>query len=60
MTDDQPLFPAVRYAEQIKEANDIIREFDHLVESITGQVFQNVLDYYKKYGVKRDDTKRTN
>jgi len=43
----------LRSKEQIKEANDIIISFDKLVGKFTGTVFQNVLDYYKKYNVDR-------
>ena len=39
--------------EQIKKANEIIISFDKLVGKLTGTVFQNVLDYYKKYNVDR-------
>lgn len=39
--------------QQIKEANKIILSFDRLVGELTGTVFQNVLDYYKKYNVSR-------
>lgn len=42
-----------RLQEQIKEANEIIISFDKLVGKLTGTVFQNVLDYYKKYNVDR-------
>ena len=38
---------------QIDEANKIILSFDRLVGELTGTVFQNVLDYYKKYNVSR-------
>ena len=40
--------------QQIKEANKIILSFDRLVGELTGTVFQNVLDYYKKYNVSRE------
>lgn len=39
--------------QQIEEANKIILSFDRLVAKLTGTVFQNVLDYYKKYNVSR-------
>jgi hypothetical protein len=42
-----------RLQEQIKEANEIIISFDKLVGKLTNTVFQNVLDYYKKYNVDR-------
>jgi len=42
-----------RLQEQIKEANEIIISFDKLVGKLIGTVFQNVLDYYKKYNVDR-------
>jgi hypothetical protein len=42
-----------RLQEQLKEANEIIISFDKLVGKLTGTVFQNVLDYYKKYNVDR-------
>lgn len=42
-----------RLQEQINEANEIIISFDKLVGELTGTVFQNVLDYYKKYNVDR-------
>ena len=38
---------------QIEEANQIIISFDKLVAKLTGTVFKNVLDYYKKYGIDR-------
>ena len=43
----------LRSKEQIKEANDIIISFDKLVGELTGTVFQNVLDYYRKYDIDR-------
>lgn len=42
-----------RLQKQLKEANEIIISFDKLVGKLTGTVFQNVLDYYKKYNVDR-------
>jgi len=42
-----------RLQEQINEANEIIISFDKLVGKLTNTVFQNVLDYYKKYNVDR-------
>lgn len=42
-----------RLQEQINEANEIIISFDKLVGKLTGTVFQNVLDYYKKYNIDR-------
>lgn len=42
------------HRQQIEEANKIILSFDRLVGKLTGTVFQNVLDYYKKYNISRE------
>lgn len=44
----------MKLEQQIKEANKIILSFDRLVGELTGTVFQNVLDYYKKYNISRE------
>ena len=44
----------VKLEQQIEEANKIILSFDRLVAKLTGTVFQNVLDYYKKYNISRE------
>ena len=44
----------VKLEQQIEEADKIILSFDRLVAKLTGTVFQNVLDYYKKYNISRE------